>query len=904
MNSTVETDTNITPRNWHSLEPARVCELLETSDKGLTASEVKQRTEQYGQNKLTPPKRRTALRRFLEQFNNVLILVLIGAIIVTAILQHWLDSAVITGVVIINAIIGFIQEGKAESALEAIRSLLSPQSSVLRDGKEISLPSEQLVPGDIVLLQSGDRVPADMRIIKQRNLKIDESILTGESVPVDKNTNAVSESALLADRTCVAYSGTMVTFGTATGVITGTGDNTEIGKISSMLGSVEALTTPLVRQMAVFSKWLTFFILVIAIATLLFGYYFRDYSLSEMFLAAVGLAVAAIPEGLPAIMTITLAIGVKRMAGRNAIIRRLPAVETLGSVTVICSDKTGTLTRNEMTATHVATADRLYRIEGVGYEPHGGCYADNELVDALDDTNFHTLLQASALCNDANLHQVNGTFSIQGDPTEAALLVLAQKSGIDTDLLRKEIPRNDEIPFESEYRFMATLHHDHDNHAFIYLKGAPEKVLDMCHSQLLGEETQPIDKDYWHKQINQLARDGERPLAIAIHRLDDHLSELSFSHVENGLTMIGIVGITDPPRQEAIEAIKRCTAAGIQVKMITGDHASTAQAISEQLGINHQNVITGNDMETMSDDDLKQVVLQTSVFARANPEHKLRLVQALQSHRHVVAMTGDGVNDAPALKRADIGIAMGQKGTEVAKETAEMVLADDNFASITNAVEEGRTVYDNIRKSIMYILPTNAGEAVMIIVSIMMGITLPITPVQILWINMVTAVTLALSLSFEPAETKVMQRPPRAPGTPLLDRFLVWRIFYVFSIMLAGAFGLFLYMLEIGHSVDFSRTVAVNTIVMFEVFYLLNVRYLYASTLSLEGLFGNRYVVLAIVLVILLQLAFTYLPIMQTLFNSIAIDIKTWGLVVLVASSVLVLVEFEKWVLRRFSPAT
>ena len=884
---------------WHSLETARVLELLDSSSDGLTNTDVANRMQQYGLNSLTPPKQRTALRRFLEQFNNVLILVLIGAIIVTAMLQHWLDSAVITGVVFINALIGFIQEGKAERALEAIRSLLSPQSSVLRDGKVISLPSEQLVPGDIVLLQSGDRVPADLRIIKQRNLKIDESILTGESMPVSKSTDTLPEQTILADRTSLAHSGTLVTYGTGTGVITSTGDNTEIGKISRMLGDVETLTTPLVRQMSVFARWLTVVILLIAVATMLFGVYARGFTLSEMFLAAVGLAVSAIPEGLPAIMTITLAIGVKRMAGRNAIIRRLPCVETLGSVTVICSDKTGTLTRNEMTATHVITAMDLIRVEGVGYEPHGGCYRDRQLIDPLEDNTFNTLLQASTLCNDANLHRHDGTWSIQGDPTEAALLVLAKKAGLDIEQLRKTTPRDDEIPFDAEYRFMATLQHDHNNHAFIYIKGAPEKVIDMCQSELHGDETRPIDADYWHKQIDLLASDGERPLAIAMLKLDQHITELNFSHVDSGLTLIGIVGITDPPREEAIKAIERCRAAGIKVKMITGDHASTAQAISEQLGINHQHVITGTDMESMSEQELEQIVLNTSVFARANPEHKLRLVKALQVHGDVVAMTGDGVNDAPALKRADIGIAMGQKGTEVAKEAAEMVLTDDNFASITNAVEEGRTVYDNIRKSILYILPTSVGEAVMIITAVVLGTQLPITPVQILWINMVTTVTLALSLSFEPAETDVMQRQPRAPGTPLLSRFLVWRIVYVFSIMLVGAFGLFLYMLEIGHSIEFARTVAVNTIVMFEVFYLWNTRYLYTSVLSIKGLFGNRYVLIAIALVILFQIAFTYTPVMQALFKSMSLELGIWGLIVGVASSLLLLVELEKWIIRR-----
>ena len=886
-----ETDSQLPATAWHSQSPDQVLKELDTSPGGLTQRAVEQRLQKYGRNALTPPKRRSAFRRFLEQFNNVLILVLIGAIVVTAILQHWLDSAVITGVVIINAIIGFIQEGKAERALEAIRSLLSPKASVLRDGRVITIAAEQLVPGDVVQLQSGDRVPADMRIIKQRNLQIDEAVLTGESQPVEKSTQELQPTTILADRKCMAYSGTLVTYGTATGVITSTGDNTEIGKISQMLSSVETLTTPLVRQMAVFARWLTVVILVIAAATMLFGAYVRDYSMTEMFLAAVGLAVSAIPEGLPAIMTITLAIGVQRMARRNAIIRKLPCVETLGSVTVICSDKTGTLTKNEMTARNVITSEHAFNIDGVGYTPHGAFYLHDKVIDPLEDKLLTELLQASALCTDANLHNIDDDWTIQGDPTEAALVVLAKKAGLDPELIRKEIPRDDVIPFESEHRFMATLHHDHNNHAYIYIKGAPEKILGMCNWQLAPAGQQQINKEYWHDRINTLASEGQRPLAIAVHRLEQHLSELEFSTVDDDLTLVGIIGINDPPREEAIHAIQRCHEAGIKVKMITGDHASTAQAISEQLGIKHHTVMTGAEIEAMPEAEFNEAILKTDVFARANPEHKLRLVKALQAHNHVIAMTGDGVNDAPALKRADIGIAMGEKGTEAAKEAAEMVLTDDNFVSIINAVEEGRTVYDNIVKSILYILPTSVGEAVMIIAAVLMGTLLPITPVQILWINMVTTVTLALSISFEPAETNVMLRPPRAPSTPLLSRFLVWRIFYVFSIMVVGSFGLFLYMVEIGQSVEFARTVAVNTIVMFEVFYL-----------SFKGFFGNRYVLLAIALVILFQIAFTYVPFMQTLFRSTPLEMNTWLLIVAVAASVLVLVELEKWLIRLFNP--
>ena len=885
--------------DWHSTSTEDALQKLSSHTNGLDQDEADKRLVEYGPNKLTPAKRRSAIELFLSQFNNVLIHVLIGAVIVTALLQHWLDSAVITGVIIINALIGFIQEGKAESALEAIRSLLSPQASVWRSGKNITIPAEQLVPGDIVVLQSGDRVPADLRVLRQHNLRIDESILTGESESIEKNIMPVEEDTVLADRTCMAYSGTLVTYGTGTGMVITTGDSTEIGRISTLLSTVEHLSTPLVRQMAVFARWLTVVILIIAAATFLFGVLIRNYSMTEMFLAAVGLAVAAIPEGLPAIMTITLAIGVQRMVKRNAIIRRLPAVETLGSVTVICSDKTGTLTKNEMTVKHLVSATQLFDISGVGYSPHGGITLDGNSIEPLDNETLMTLGRAAILCNDANLDGIDEEWKIHGDPTEAALIVLARKIGLDPDWERKQFPRMDVIPFEAEHRFMATLHHDHLSHAFIYIKGAPEQILKMCRYEKNNSGTQEIDKEFWHKKIIQIAESGERPLAVAYRPMLQGMSELNFNDVKDELILLGLFGITDPPREEAISAIQRCQKAGIRVMMITGDHASTAQAISQQLGIVNSKVVTGAEIDEMDQDQFVDAVLKTDVFARSNPEHKLRLVEALQEHNHVIAMTGDGVNDAPALKRADIGIAMGMKGTEAAKEASEMVLTDDNFASIINAVEEGRTVYDNLQKSILYILPTSVGEAAMIIAAVLMGYLLPITPVQILWVNMVTTVTLALSLSFEPAEKDVMSRPPRSPSAPLLNRFLVWRIIYVFSIMLAGSFGLFLVMIQGGHDIELARTVTVNTLVMFEVFYLWNIRYLYTSVFSIEGIFGNRFIIIAIILVILLQLGFTYIPFMQLLFKTTALDMNTWLLIIATSSSVLFLVELEKWLLRK-----
>ncbi len=888
------------PILWHALNYEHVFKQLTCTAQGLSSAEAEARLSQYGHNRLSPPKKQSALRRFLRQFHNVLIYVLIGASIVTAVLGHWIDSGVIIGVVVINAIIGFIQEGKAEQALDAIRQLLSHQAMAKRDGKFISLPAEQLVPGDVVLLQPGDKVPADLRLFKTRELRIEEAMLTGESVAAEKNPMPVTKQATIGDRKCIAYSGTLVTCGQAQGVVIAIGDSTEIGRISGMLRQVQVLVTPLLRQMAIFAKRLTVAIGILATATFAYGVLFRNYEIGEMFLAAVSLAVAGIPEGLPAIMTITLAIGVQAMAKKHAIIRRLPAVETLGSVTVICSDKTGTLTRNEMTVQAVTTSAGRYEVSGTGYDPHGTFSFNGTEISAAESPLLWQLVQAALLCNDATLTEVDGQWQIQGDPTEGALVTLALKAGLEHNTYLTQYPRTDAVPFESQHRFMATLHHDHAGHGFIYLKGAPERVLEMCHQQRMYGKDTALDKAYWENCINTMASSGQRLLAIAFKPAAAEQQNLTFADVEDGLTLLGMVGFIDPPREEAIRAVHVCQSAGICVKMITGDHAVTARAIGKQMGIGDgMIVITGSQLETYSEDELKDAIQRSDVFARVSPEQKLQLVTALQASGEVVAMTGDGVNDAPALKRADVGIAMGHKGTEVAKEAAEMVLADDNFASIAYAVEEGRTVYDNLKKSILFVLPTNGGEALTIVAAIMMGRLLPITAAQILWINMITAVTLALTLAFEPPERHIMQRPPRDPKEPLLSGFLIWRIIFVSLILVVGTFGLFLWEREHGASIELARTIAVNTLVMFEVFYLFSARYLLAPALSYDGLTGNRYVLYGIGLLILLQLAFTYLAPMQVLFATTAISIEAWLRIIVIASSVLILVEIEKLLLRK-----
>ncbi len=889
------------PRPWHALSVAQSLEALAAGSDGLAGEEAAKRLALHGPNFLPRPQGRGPLQRFLLQFHNVLIYVLLLAGAVTALLGHWADTAVIVGVVIVNAIIGVLQEGKAEKALDAIRRMLSHTATVLRDGRRQEVPAEELVPGDVVLLQAGDKVPADLRLLRSRNLQIEEAALTGESMPVDKGIEPVAEATLLGDRSNMAYSSTLVSYGQGTGVVVATGCDTEIGRINALLSAVQTLTTPLLRQLDRFGRLLSFWIAALAATTFAFGVLVYQYSGEEMFLAAVGLAVAAIPEGLPAIMTITLAIGVQRMAARCAIIRRLPAVETLGSVSVICTDKTGTLTRNEMTVKSVVTQHRYYEVSGVGYDPHGCFSRGGEEVTTEQRPTLHEICRAAVLCNDAVLQEQEGRYRIQGAPTEGAMLTLGVKAGLDPATVRQEYPRTDTIPFESEHRFMATLHHDHAGHGFILLKGAPEQVLATCHAQRVSGQEQPLDTAYWHGRMEELAARGQRMLAVAVKALpDDSRRELHFDDVAGGMTLLGLVGLIDPPREEAIRAVAKCQAAGIRVKMITGDHAITARAIGSQMGIGDgTRVLTGAEIEQLDDAALRRTVLDTDVFARASPEHKLRLVEALQAEGVVVAMTGDGVNDAPALKRADVGVAMGINGTEVAKEAAEMVLTDDNFASITHAVEEGRTVYDNIKKSILFILPTNGGEAFTIIAAILLGRMLPITPLQILWVNMVTAVTLALSLAFEPPEDGVMGRPPRAANEPLLSPFLIWRVLFVSAILVTGTFGLFLWEREHGTSIEEARTIAVNTLVMFEAFYLFNTRYITAPALNREGLLGNRYVLMALALVIGIQLLFTYAPPFQSLFDTTAMTGEEWLTSLLVAATVFPLVELEKWLVRR-----
>lgn len=886
--------------HWHALSAQDALSTLNSPPEGLSTAEASTRLAKHGPNKLTPPHRRSPLMRFLLQFHNVLIYVLLASAGITALLAHWVDTSVIVGVVVINAIIGFIQEGKAEKALDAIRRMLSQEATVLRDGKRRILPAEALVPGDIVQLVSGDKVPADLRLLSSKNLRIEEAALTGESTAVEKSPAAVDMHAVLGDRYCMAYSGTLVVYGQATGVVVATADITELGRISDMLSDVQEMTTPLLRQMEKFGRELTIAIMVLAALAFLCGWLIHNLHVGDMFLAAVSMAVAAIPEGLPAVLTITLALGVQRMAKRSAIVRRLPAVEALGAVTTICTDKTGTLTKNEMTVQRVVTAAQVFEVSGAGYAPHGGFSVTGQEVDVAEHTDVLDLLRAGLLCNDAVLHETDGRWHIAGDPTEGALIPLALKAGMDTHGEHDALPRTDIIPFESQHRYMATLHHDHAGRAYIFVKGAAEQVLAMCNHQRGTGIDLPVDPQYWQKHMAEIGTLGQRVLALAMKTSDVDQHELGFSDMKDGYTLLGMVGISDPPREEAIAAVAACRAAGIVVKMITGDHADTARAIAAQLGMSRTGTLSGTELDALDDAALRAAVQEVDVFARASPEHKLRLVQALQANGEVVAMTGDGVNDAPALKRADIGVAMGMKGTEVAKEAAEIVLADDNFATIAHAVEEGRTVYDNIRKAIVFIMPTNGGEAGVVLVAMLFGMALPITPAQILWVNMVSAITLALALAFEKAESDVMSRPPRAAATPLLSGFMVWRIVFVSALLTLGTVILFQWALARGDTLETARTIAVNALIVGEIAYLFNCRYLLAPVRHWEDFTGNRHILLSVGALAAIQLAFTYLPAMRSLFGVTPPDALAWGAVLLFGAILFGLIECEKrWLLKK-----
>jgi calcium-translocating P-type ATPase len=855
--------------NPHATSAADCLAALDAAPDGLGAPEAARRLVEHGPNRLPEVRARGPLVRFLLQFHNVLIYVLIGAAIVTASLQHWVDTGVILAVVLANAVIGFMQEGKAEAAMAAIRGMLAPRAAVLRDGARVSVDGADIVPGDIVLLEAGDKVPADLRVIEARGLAAQEAILTGESVPVEKGEASVAVDAALGDRRSMLWSGTLVTQGTARGLVVATGQSTEIGRIGGLLEGVEQLTTPLVAQIDYFARWLSFLILLAGGLLLVWGYFVSQMPFADLFMTVVGVAVAAIPEGLPAVMTITLAIGVQAMAQRNAIVRRLPAIEAIGSVSVICTDKTGTLTRNEMVVVAAETVEGAFAVAGEGYAPTGAISPAGDVAP---------LARAAALCNDASLHCKDGVWIVEGDPMEGALLAFAGKLAGDHPARRL-----DAIPFDSRHRFMAVLT-DGPQGRVTHVKGAPERVLRMC-----GD----IDLRDWHDRAEALARRGLRVLALAERpQAEDRIDAATLNH---GLIFLGLVGLIDPPRPEAIAAVAECRAAGIRVKMITGDHAGTAAAIAAQIGlVNPHRVLTGADLDTLDDAQLALEVADVDIFARTSPEHKLRLVTALQASGLSVAMTGDGVNDAPALKRADAGIAMGLKGSEAAKEAADLVLADDNFASIAAAVREGRTVYDNLRKVISWTLPTNAGESVVVVVALLAGLAIPLTPVMILWVNLITAITLGLALAFEPTEVGTMARPPRRRDAPILSGGLVWHVILVALLFLAAVFGIFSYATSKGYTLALAQTMAMNTLVVLEIFHLFFIRNIHSTSLTWAAAKGTRVVWSVVVIVTAAQFAVTYLPPFQSLLGTSPIPLMDGVLIVATGAAFFTLIEIEK----------
>lgn len=887
--------------HWHALEIDAVLKNVGSNLSGITSKEASSRQKSLGYNEIAATKTPNLLQRFLRQFHNTLIYTLLASAIISVFLERFVDSSVILGVILLNAIFGAIQEGKAEEALKAIRKTLASMAHVLRDGNPSSIHSRLLVPGDIVLLQTGDKIPADLRLIETNNLQIQEALLTGESIPVEKNTSKISQDASLMERTSMAYNGTLVSYGRGKGVVVATGANTEIGRISTLVVKEQAITTPLLKQINSFGRFLTLGILAVAAIIFLVGFLVWHEPFTTLFMGVVGIIVAAIPEGLPAIMTIIFAIGVTRMAKHNAIIRRLPAVETMGAVTTICTDKTGTLTLNELTVQEIMTTSACYTV------------SPNSQID--DGQNFNNLITASILCNEAVLTQNDkGGWYFHGDPLDQALLSFAAKIGINIEETLKNSPRTSILPFEAYYKMMATLHHNGSNNGFIYVKGAPEQVLNICDFQIKDQSQEPIDLKYWHDNIHKMTTGGQRVIAIAFRQTYKDMSTLNFKDIINSVPVgadqrvcpkakfifLGLFGLLDPPREESKISVAKCYSAGLAVKMITGDHVLTASNIAKYVGIkNPDKILTGKELETLEFEELCKVVNEVNVYARTSPEDKLRLVTALKATGNVVAMTGDGVNDIPAILQADIGIAMGKKGTEAAKDAASMVLTDDNFATITYAIEAGRTIYDNLRKAILFVLPTSIAQSFAVVIAILFNHVLPISPVQILWVNMITSITLSLAMAFEPTEEGVMKRPPRPVNEQFFSPLLIWRTVFVSALFTASAFFLFLFEQRWSSiTLDTLRTIVVNMMIIGEAFYLFNCRKIYSSSLNIQTIFGSKAVLIAFTTIILLQLAFTYLGFMQKFFGTMSISMDHWLHILILSVAIFFIVEAEKYIIR------
>lgn len=896
-------DNNVFPREisekntlWYQVSAKETLIKKQSRTTGLHASEVSERLSRYGPNALPEKKRRPAWISFLAHFNDVLIYILLAAALLTATMGHWVDTLVILSVVIINALIGYVQENNAEKSLSSIRNMLASDAVVIRDNHHETIPTVNLVPGDIVVLRAGNRIPADMRILEAHNLRVEEAILTGESTVVDKTPNTLSGELPLGDRTNMLFSGTTISAGSGIGIVVATGSDTELGHINQMMSGIEKHRTPLLVQMDKLGKAIFAIILAMMAGLFIFSLLLRDIPLSELALTLISLAVAAVPEGLPAIISIILSLGIQTMARQKAIIRKLPTVETLGAMTVVCSDKTGTLTMNEMTVKAVITAEQCYRVEGDNYAPTGRIYQEDTSQPAEFPAGCvaEHYLRAVDWCNDSQLVQdAQGTWGITGGPTEGALKVLAARANlppVTPTLISK-------IPFDSQYKYMA-VHMDIEGEQRIFVTGAPDVLFTLCRQQMTASGAVPLDLAWWEAIIEHYAEQGLRMVAAACKPANN--TALTHDTLHDGLIFLGIAGMMDPPRPEAITAVQDCQRAGIAVKMITGDHPKTAMSIGKMLGIRHsQRVITGNELSHMDDEELRQAATRYAIFARTSPEHKLRLVQALQAEKHVVGMTGDGVNDAPALRQADVGIAMGIKGTEVTKEAADMVLTNDNFATITAAVKEGRRVYDNLKKTILFIMPTNLAQGLLIIIALLAGSMIPLTPVLILWLNMATSATLSFGLAFEAGERNLMHRPPRKPGLHVMDGFAIWRVAFVGTMIALSAFALEAWLQPAGHSPEFIRTVLLQMLVTAQWFYMLNCRVSNGFSLG-KGLLANRGFWVVSGVLLLLQLAIIYLPFMQTLFGTEALPLHYWGITLLIGAFMFLVVEIEKPLTRRW----
>jgi len=884
------------PTPWHALDDAATFTAVAASVDGLTTTEASLRLERDGLNVLSERHGASWLRKLAEQFLQPLVVVLLGAVGLSVFLGDYVDAAVIGAVVVVNAIIGFFQEYRAERSIAALSRTILTEATVLRDGQLRRVPSEQLVRGDVVALQSGDTVPADLRLFEVKDLRVEEAGLTGESVPSEKRVTVMPADTGVGDRENMTFAGCGVTYGVARGVVVATGDVTEMGRIADLMAATSALETPLTRRIAQLSRVLVWLILGLA-GALLVVEWLRGAPLANTFNAAVALAVGAIPEGLPAAVTVLLAVGVSSMAKRGALIRRLPAVETLGSTTVICSDKTGTLTENQMTVTTVIAAGESFDFTGVGFDETGELQRSG--VRVAPDVSIALLesLRAAALCNDTRIVRAGGDLKVEGDPTEAALTVAARKAGLDDSTLAS-FTRLDVVPFESAHMYMASLH-ENQGGTTLYVKGSSDALLGRCVDRVEADgRGGPFEEAAVQREVEALAARGLRVLVTARRILPAATRRTGHEDVSQ-LSFLGLIGMIDPPRAEAKRAVAACLGAGIKVKMITGDHAVTAAAIARDLGLvgardhaGRLRAVTGRELAALSLEELAAVADDAAVFARVAPEQKLALVRALQSRGHVVAMTGDGVNDAPALKQADIGVAMGKNGTDVARSASAMILTDDNFATIAAAVEEGRGIYDNLVKFIAWTLPTNGGEGLVLLASVLFGTTLPVLPVQLLWVNLATAL-LGTTLIFEPREPGLMERPPRASGAAILDRALGLRTAVVSLAVGTAAFGCFEWAQWQGLSDDASRTIAVNTIVVVEVGYLFACRSLRLPSWKI-GLFTNPSVWFGAVGMLAVQLALTYLPVMNRLFHTAPIELSWWGVMTAIGFAVFTLAELKK----------